>query len=159
MRKDSLPADPAISPLYAARRCLEEGRPQAAKEILDAACKQAQKARCTAPAPPPAPPREYAATDDGAALREILTLAHAAFRAERSSLWKTDLDTAFEAHGEACENLWGTLERILIGRNIMYDPVPRRETPADQLKAAEKQIIARLQEALPELVAAALTEI
>src|SRR6185312_3241880 len=95
----------AVSPMHAAKLALEEGRPQVAREILDEACKEADKPRPAARRREPGP-QEFAQTDDGAALREILALAHAAFRAERSSLWKCDMEAAIEAHGEACENLW-----------------------------------------------------
>jgi hypothetical protein len=108
-----------------ARLHLTQGQPGKALTALDRACAalaeidEARRGRVEVAS------TQEVQTDD-AGLSRILRLAHAAFRAERSRLWKSDMGAALAAHGEACEALWDELERQLTARNAITDPAIRR---------------------------------
>lgn len=108
-----------------ARLHLTQGQPGKALTALDRACAalaeidEARRGRVEVAS------TQEVQTDD-AGLSRILRLAQAAFKAERSRLWKTDIDAAFAAHGEACDALWAELERQLIVRDAITDPALRR---------------------------------
>jgi hypothetical protein len=90
------------------------------------------------------------AVDTSDDLERILTMAERARRAFDSSLWRTDLDAAVEAHGDACEALWAELYRLLDDRNSSGDPVPaakptRPDLIAKNLKRKfKKELLAEL---------------
>ena len=85
-------------------------------------------------------------------LEIILRLARRARDAERSPRWKTDIDSAIEAHGEACDDLWGELYRQLDNREAQGNPVQKPHIPPDPRKQLKQEIVARLKAELPEMV-------
>jgi hypothetical protein len=96
--------------------------------------------------------------NDTETLERILQLATRERSARDSPHWKLDLDLAFEAHGEAVENLFAELYRQLDERNANGDPVPALRMPPDPRKELKKQIVARLKQELPSMVASIIDE-
>lgn len=94
-------------------------------------------------------------TDD---LEQILQLAEAERRTRESPLWKSDLDTALDAHSEAVERLYDELYRMLDARATNGDPVHTPKLPPDPRKELKKQIVARLKSELPGMVASVIDE-
>ena len=91
-------------------------------------------------------------------LERVLQLAAAERAAQESTLWKSDMDTAFDAHSEAVENLFGALYQLLDARLLSGNPVPKLRMPPDPRKELKKQIVARLKDELPSLVASVIDE-
>lgn len=90
------------------------------------------------------------AADD---LEKVLQFAEQERRLRNSPQWKTDMRTAIEAHGEAVDRLYDELYRLLDARASGGDPVHPPKLPPDPAKELKKQIVARLKDALPRLVA------
>jgi hypothetical protein len=95
---------------------------------------------------------------DTETLEHILQLATRERAMRDSPHWKLDLDLAFEAHGEAVENLFAELYRQLDERSATGDPVPSLRMPPDPRKELKKQIVARLKQELPSMVASIIDE-
>ncbi len=88
----------------------------------------------------------------------VLQLAKVARDAANSPQWKTNTGDAVDLHGEACENLWEELYRLLDNRAAAGDPVLKPRMPPDPRKELRKQIVARLREELPSMVESIISE-
>jgi hypothetical protein len=91
-------------------------------------------------------------------LERLLQLADRERKARDSPHWKLDLDLAFEAHGEAVDNLFTELYQLLDERSANGNPVPTLRMPPDPRKELKKQIVARLKQELPSMVASIIDE-
>ena len=102
------------------------------------------------------PPSDAALSDEP--LERVLQYAEAARRLENSPQWKTDVEVAIDAHGEACERLWDELYRLLDARAAAGDPVHKPRMPPDPRKELKAQIVARLKDELPGMVSSIIDE-
>lgn len=84
----------------------------------------------------------------------ILQLARVARDASNSLAWKTDIDGAFEVHGDACDALWAELNRQLDNRAATDNPVMNPAPLPDVRKEVRKQVLAALKAELPDMVSA-----
>jgi hypothetical protein len=91
-------------------------------------------------------------------LERVLQLAEAERRARDNPLWKTAMEDALEAHSEAVDNLYAELYRLLDERQASGDPVLKPKLPPDPRKELKNEIIARLKEELPSMVASIIDE-
>lgn len=91
-------------------------------------------------------------------LERVLQLALVERNARNSPRWAAGFEDAFEVHGEAVENLYAELYRLLDEREAGGDPVLKPKIPPDPRKELKKQIIARLKEELPSMVASVIDE-
>jgi hypothetical protein len=93
-------------------------------------------------------------------LERILQLADAERRAHVALMASKghDIETFLDAHGEAVENLHNELYRMLDARATVGNPVPKLRMPPDPRKELKKQIVARLKEELPSMVASVIDE-
>lgn len=91
-------------------------------------------------------------------LERILQLAAAERTLRESPQWKFDWESAFEAHGEACDRLYDELYRQLDQRAAGGDPIHPPKLPPDPRKELKQQIVARLKSELPGMVAAVIDE-
>lgn len=85
----------------------------------------------------------------------LLALAKAAFRAEDSAMWKLDTESAFEAHGDACDALWNELRRQC-GAYSDLPPVDLPLSPQKQMVRIRKEAFQMLKSRLPDLIEEAL---
>jgi hypothetical protein len=103
------------------------------------------------PAPTPSTYREEAARSGD--LENLLRLARRARDAHRSARWRTDIDAAIEEHGDACDQVWEELYRLLDAREADGAPVPMPKSLPDPRKLIKREVITRLKSELPEFVA------
>lgn len=82
-------------------------------------------------------------------LLRLLNLAAAEQLARNSALWKTNMDMAFELHGDAVDALYEALYSELDRREGI---VPPKAKKVDPVKAAKAAILKRLREQLPVAV-------
>lgn len=83
-------------------------------------------------------------------LKRLLTLAATERAARNSGLWKTNLDMAFDIHGQAVEELYEALYReIDLAGGIA---VPKQKKPPDPVKVAKAAILKRLRDELPTMI-------
>src|SRR5690606_31487387 len=94
-------------------------------------------------------------------LERILQFAEAERRAH-DAMMRAKLVDGFEevldAYDEARERLHGELYRLLDERANNGNPVPKLRMPPDPRKELKKQIVARLKEELPSMVASVIDE-
>ena len=94
-------------------------------------------------------------------LTEILEIAADERRLRNSPTWKTDLEEAMEAHGDAVDRLYDKLYAILDERaaNGAVVKPARRQIVVDPSKAVRKAAVDMLKARLPGMVDAALDEL
>jgi hypothetical protein len=96
--------------------------------------------------------------DPGEALERVLRLALAERALRNSPGWRADLEGTIEAHGEACDRLYDELYRLLDEREAAGEPVQRLRMPPDPRKELKAQIVKRLKDELPSMVASIIDE-
>ena len=75
-----------------------------------------------------------AASERSDALTFLLSLAARERKARNSPLWKTDVEAAFEEHGQACEAVWDELYRLLDGTPVEAAKPARPDLMKRQMK-------------------------
>lgn len=92
------------------------------------------------------------------ALERVLQMADAERRLRDSPQWRTDLESAIEAHSEAVERLYAELYRLLDERADVGSPVEKLRIPPDPRKELKAQIVAKLKQELPSMVASIIDD-
>lgn len=102
--------------------------------------------------------KEVSEANPSETLERVLQLALAERSLRNSPAWKTDMEGAFEAHGEAVERLYDELYRLLDERTEGSNPVQKLRMPPDPRKELKSQIVQRLKAELPSMVASIIDE-